>query len=160
MTIESSAEEETPPGLKPGGRFIGQIRPAALAARRRTGHGGAVSPRSRSRAQDDPSVYVVEERREIRRSRGEDPQFDPIAYAMRALRILKPRGMTVAVYEGRFAMKVERGREWARPAQSWVTVAIPRDATREDVALLLAQIAGVSAEPWILPTLLAAADVA
>lgn len=90
-------------------------------------------------------------------SAGRSSSFDRIGFAMRALAILKPRDLTVAVYEGRYEVEVERGRQWGRGrGKEWAMVAIPSHATREAIAVALAQLAGVADEPYVIETLLLA----
>jgi hypothetical protein len=111
--------------------------------------------KARVRDDDDRSVWIVEERRELARELGNE-RFDRIAFATRALEILKPRGMTVAVFQTRFALKIERGRDWGRgPDATWAMVAIPPDATREKIILALTELSGLPVTPWLLDTLLA-----
>lgn len=83
--------------------------------------------------------------------------FDRIGFAMRALHILKPAHVTVAVYEGKYEVEVERGRAWGRgPGKEWAMVAIPAHASRESIAVTLAQLAGVADVPYVIETLLLA----
>ena len=103
--------------------------------------------------------YLYEERRRIAYG---DERFDRLKFAMRALRILRPRGMKVAVYEARFDVRVEQGRDFARGADakaSWAMVGIPPHASREHIALALAELAGVSRVPFVIDVLLSAADL-
>ena len=110
--------------------------------------------RARIRDQDDKSVYQIEEKRSIARERS-GPPFDRIAFALRALELLKPRGMTVAVFTGRFDLQIERGRDWGRgPDATWAMVRIPPDASREHIVLALTELSGLPATPWLLDTLL------
>lgn len=115
--------------------------------------------KARIRGEDDRSVWIIEERREIARDVGHE-RFDRIAFALRALEILKPPGMTVAVFQSRFALKIERGRDWGRgPDKQWAMVSIPPDATRENIVLALTDLAGLPPTPWLLDTLLAPAGL-
>jgi hypothetical protein len=96
--------------------------------------------------------YVYEDARHIARK---GPPFDRIGYAMRALRLLRPRGLTVAVRDGRFALSVERGRDWARSDGSgWAVLSIPPDATREQIVLAIAELAGIPRGAWTMDVLL------
>jgi hypothetical protein len=101
-------------------------------------------------------------RQDVRRnvltwSAGRPASFDRIGFAMRALAILKPRDLTVAVYEGRHEVEVERGRQWGRGrGKEWAMVSIPAHASRESIAVALAQLAGVADEPYVIETLLLA----
>ena len=85
--------------------------------------------------------------------------FDRIAFAMRALSILRPKNLTVAVYEGRHEVEVDRGRAWGRgPGKQWAMVAIPSHASRESIVVALAELAGVADVPYVIETLLSSAD--
>ena len=119
--------------------------------------------RARIRREDDETVWRIEERRRVARDGHE--AFDRIAFALRALEILKPRGMTVAVFAGRFDLQVERGRDWGRgPDATWAMVRIPPDASRENIVLALAELClnadgsatagGLPTTPWLLDTLM------
>lgn len=113
-----------------------------------------------ARRDDDENplgAYRIEERRLIARARRSG--YDALAFAKRALRILEPRGVDVAIYEGRFELKVERGRYFrAGPESHWAMVAIPPSASREQIAVVLAEIAGVAHVPLMIETLIAAAN--
>ena len=96
--------------------------------------------------------YVYEDARYIAR---QGPPFDRIGYAMRALRMLRPRGLTVAVREGRFSLTVEAGRDWGRGEHArWAVISIPPDATREDIVVAVAELAGVSRDAWMMDVLM------
>ena len=110
--------------------------------------------KARIRNKDDQSVWVIEEKRSIARERAGE-LFDRIAFALRALEILKPKGMTVAVFHGRFDLRIERGRDWGRgPDATWAMVRIPPDASRERIILALTELSGLPATPWLLDTLM------
>jgi hypothetical protein len=95
----------------------------------------------------DHGGYVLEDRQRALDEVGES--FDRVEYAMRALRLLRPRRMTVAVRESRVGLSVDRGRDWARgPADEWAVVAIPPSATRETIAVTIAELAGVQADSF------------
>ncbi|MBI2394179.1 MAG: hypothetical protein HYV09_31705 [Deltaproteobacteria bacterium] len=108
--------------------------------------------------------WIIEERRTIARTEGIE-RFDRVAFALRVLEILQKRqgahrGMTVAVYQGRFELQVERGRDWGGPpGATWAMIAVPPDATRERIVLALAELCGVPATPWLLDTLLSLRDL-
>src|SRR5688572_15851037 len=99
--------------------------------------------RERPERRDDERLEILE-RRELPAPRSAEA-FDRIAFAMRALDILRPRGMDVVVYEGVSDIRVERGRDPRRGASaSWATVAIPPHATREHIVYELCALAGVA----------------
>lgn len=102
-------------------------------------------------------MYVIEERRYLRREAPVEP-FDRIAFAMRCLRILAP-AMKVAVFEGRFELEIEQGRDFAAGRDKKLAlVRIPSHASREHIAVALAQLSGASDAPWVIDTLLRAGD--
>lgn len=102
--------------------------------------------------ENDGTVWRVEERRRVA-TRGE--AFDRISFALRALELLKPREMTVAVFAGRFDLQVERGRDWGKgPNATWAMVRIPPDASREHIIMALTELSGLPTTPWLLDTLL------
>jgi hypothetical protein len=106
----------------------------------------------RERADDERLEIIEEQDRFVPQS---DEVFDRMAFAMRALDILRPRGMKVVLYEGVADIRVEQGRDLARGARaSWATVGIPPHATREHIVYELAVLAGVADRPWILSLLL------
>lgn len=102
------------------------------------------------------SGYTYEDLRHIDRER---PGFDRVAFAMRALRVLRPVGLTVLVREGRWELRVETGKAWGHaPGDRWAMVSIPPDATRERIALALAELAGAQHDPFVMAVLLADTD--
>ncbi len=87
----------------------------------------------RDRPSDPDRRYVEFERDE---REGDRELFDRVAFAMRLLRLVKPR-LRVAVCEGTERLRVERGGA-SRP---WAVLSIPRDASRYaivDAVLVLA----------------------
>ena len=70
-----------------------------------------------------------EDREEVSRE-----SFDRIAFAERALAVVRPRGTTVAICEGHRRVRVERGRQWgAGPDARWAMLTIPRHASRRAI---------------------------
>ena len=88
-----------------------------------------------------------------------DPEpFDRIAFAMKALAVLRPH-MTVAVYPRRRRLHVERGRDLAREdGGRWAMVGIPPHASRHSIALALAELSGHGGTPWVVDLLLHLTD--
>jgi hypothetical protein len=82
--------------------------------------------------------------------------FDRIAFAMRALRLLRPERMTVAVYTSIAPLRVESMLDLRRRDGSTQTmVGIPKDASREHIAYALAELAGKAGVPYVVELLLA-----
>ena len=101
----------------------------------------------------DTQYERVDPRRQLRYR---DPtEFDRIAFAMRALRRLRPRGLTVAVYEAVSTLHIESWRDLRRRGGSQAIVGIPPDASREHIAYALAELAGVESVPYAVQMLLA-----
>jgi hypothetical protein len=96
-------------------------------------------------------VYRQEQRTEAPSSE----RFDRIEYAMRALRVLRPRGLTVAVRETSAGLSVEQGRAWAEgDGARWAVVAIPPDASREAIAVAIAGLAGLEQSSLAVATVI------
>jgi hypothetical protein len=105
---------------------------------------------------DDESRYVIVD--EERRSYGRTfERFDRIAFAIRALRILKPESLRVAVYTRVRDLRVERGRDLDSGGTSgFALLGIPPDASRESIALALADLAGLAEAPFVVDLLVLA----
>lgn len=102
--------------------------------------------------------FVYEERRHVLH---DVERFDRVKFAMRALHVLRPRGIRVAVYAAGWDLRVEQGRDFSpRPETSWAMVGIPPDASRHHIALALAELAGVARLPFVLDLLCQAGDEA
>jgi hypothetical protein len=103
---------------------------------------------------ESPFVIVDETRRPDRRT---TERFDRIAFAMHALRIVRPEHMRVAVYTRASNLRVERGRDFAADDASWALIGIPPDASRQSIALALAELVGLSNAPFMVDLLCVAA---
>jgi hypothetical protein len=105
---------------------------------------------------DPEHVWEVQDLR-VRRYRRE--RFDRIRYARKVLDALCPVHVDVTLCEGHRDLRVERGKAWRRPPGfQWALVAIPPEATREEIALCLLELAGVPQGALALETLLALDD--
>jgi hypothetical protein len=103
----------------------------------------------------DPHHEVFQEQRRLEGLGGK--KFDRLAFARWALAKLAPRRMTVAIYRGARELRVERGRDLAGgPGAAWAIVGIPEHASRENIAMALAQLAGASERPYVVDLLLGA----
>lgn len=103
---------------------------------------------------DETPGHVRFERREI--SRNDPERFDRVAFAIRAVRLLKPAGMTVAVYQGNFAVRIESGRDLRHGAKAtWGMIAVPPHASRAEIAMAVARLAGRAEDPYVLDLLMA-----
>jgi len=88
-------------------------------------------------------------------------RFDRVAFAERAVALLRPSGTTVAICPGALRVRVEAGREW-RGAQGarWAILRVSPHASRRAIAVAVAAIAGAEPTPWALDVLLATVGAA
>lgn len=83
--------------------------------------------------------------------------FDRIAFAERAVALLRPPRTTVAICEGARRVKVETGRQWghAKPDAKWAVLSVPHDASRKAIAsAVLGLYGGGSAKAFVLDVLM------
>ena len=108
---------------------------------------------------DEHRVEWVDPERQNRERAQSDERFDRVAFAMRLLRLVRPKGMTVVVHESYRGVTVERGRDYGRPGNaSWVMLGISPHASREWIALAVAEIASLERTPFIVDLLVRAVD--
>jgi hypothetical protein len=109
---------------------------------------------------DNPTRYVIVDAE--RRSYGRTfERFDRIAFAMRALRILRPERLRVAVYSRIRDLRVERGRDLETGGNHhFALLGIPPDASRESIAHALAELAGLAQTPFVIDLLVLAGRTA
>jgi hypothetical protein len=99
----------------------------------------------------DIHQVVVDQQRQAPRRRRES--FDRIAFAMRALQILKP-DMRVVVYHRIGSLQVESGPDLVRGnGTRYAMIGIPPHATREHIAYRLADLTGAAQTPYMLALL-------
>ena len=85
-----------------------------------------------------------------------DEAFDRVAFAARALEIVRPVRTRVAICEGSFRVRVESGRRWGGPEGArWAIVSVPPRASRRAIVLAIAELAG-DAVPYAFDVLLGA----
>ncbi|HNS99052.1 MAG TPA: hypothetical protein PLJ27_24050 [Polyangiaceae bacterium] len=85
----------------------------------------------------------------------DDRSFDRISFALRALRLVMPAEMTVAVCEGRHAVWTDQGKNLrAGNDARWGILSVPPHASRVDIAIAVAQLAGKTEDPFIIDMLL------
>ena len=109
-----------------------------------------------AREEEEERALEREESREV---------FDRVAFATRAVEMLRPPRMTVCVCEGKSRLTVESGRTWGRPFdESWAIVRVPRTASRKAIALAVSRLGMTpdapyrGAEPYALDVLMAGAS--
>jgi hypothetical protein len=87
--------------------------------------------------------------------------FDRIAFAERAVSLVKPPNMRVAIGVGRTRVVVESGRAWGKPEGArWALVCVPPTASRRAIAVAVATLADLPPAPYALSVLLAEAAAA
>jgi hypothetical protein len=97
-----------------------------------------------------------------------DERFDRTAFARRAIDLVQPRRMIIAICEGTSRLRVESGRLWgvprpepddpSEPGERWAMLAIPPRASRRAIALAVAELAA-SPRAYTLDVLMAEAAV-
>jgi hypothetical protein len=109
---------------------------------------------------DESHVREVEvaSERDPWRVESSEERFDRIAFARRALDLVRPVGTRVAICEGTAAVHVASGRNWRGGYARWAVLSIPPRASRRAIALAVAELAGRSpAAPFAFDVLLAGA---
>src|SRR5215472_16606813 len=96
-----------------------------------------------------PSGEAGEEKRVLEEVSTE--RFDRLAFAHRALDLLHPAKVTVAVCEGVYRLHVDIGRAWGKPAgERWAVVSVPPTASRRAIALAVTGLVGGALDPYVL----------
>jgi hypothetical protein len=88
--------------------------------------------------------------------------FDRVAFAERAIALVRPLHMTVAICEGSRRVRIDSGRQWGRGAGArWAVLSVPHDASRRAIARAVLDLSpfGV-ARPWALDILVGEWDSA
>lgn len=64
-----------------------------------------------------------------------DERFDRMAFAERAVALIRPPHTTVAICEGTSRVRVTSGRQWGgQDGARWAVLHVPRDASRQAIA--------------------------
>ncbi len=81
--------------------------------------------------------------------------FDRIAFTERALELVRPPRMTVAICEGSRRVKVAQGRQWSdrAPDAKWAILSVPHDASRRAIAAAVLRLHDGSPRAWVLDVL-------
>lgn len=83
--------------------------------------------------------------------------FDRIAFAERAVALVKPARTRVAICGGARKMRVASGRQWGKPGVTWAMVMIPANASRKAIASAVLALHEGEAKPFTLDVLMAGA---
>jgi hypothetical protein len=109
-------------------------------------------------AKDDKHIEILE--RQQRYELRDHGRFDRLAFAMRALDILRPPKMKVVVYERVRELRIEQGIDHERgPDATWAMVGIPPHASREHIAYELAKLVGFAEQAWVTAILIRLGEV-
>ena len=82
--------------------------------------------------------------------------FDRVAFAQRALALVRPRATTVAICPGARRVSLQAGRQWGgEPGERWAILSLPRDASRRAIASAVLELGSTRSRPWALDVLLA-----
>jgi hypothetical protein len=107
--------------------------------------------------EDGHSLEWREIDREISPTGESNESFDRMAYAMRLTRLLPPKDATVIFHESYRGVRVERGRDYGRRGTgTWAMFGISPRASRELIALAVAELAGFERVPFIVDWLVRA----
>lgn len=87
--------------------------------------------------------------------------FDRIAFAERALALVRPVGTTVAICEGSRHVRVEEGRQWGAPCgKRWAILSVPVNASRRAIASAILELGVGLARPFALDILIGGTESA
>lgn len=75
-------------------------------------------------------------------------EFDRVDFARRVLDVLKPRGVRVLLRDGMTEFVIEQGRLWSAGEARWAMVAIPKQASREEIMWNLVEVVGYTPGPY------------
>jgi hypothetical protein len=113
-------------------------------------------PRNLLRADEHRLEWFDIERRYEKLAESRE-QFDRFAFATRLLRAVPVKNTTVILHESYHGVRVELGRDYARGGQAkWAMLGISEHASREWIALAVAEIAGLERVPFIVDLLVQA----
>jgi len=92
-------------------------------------------------------------------SQASTESFDRIAFAERALELVRPPGTTVAICPGARRVRVQAGRQWGAPiGQRWAVLSVPMNASRRAIANAVLELGdGTAPRAWALDVLIAGA---
>lgn len=84
-----------------------------------------------------PRIEIEQERIERAEDLAEvsDESFDRMAFAERAVALVRPPHTRVAICEGTRQVRVTSGRQWGRSSDArWALLSVPRNASRRAIA--------------------------
>lgn len=85
--------------------------------------------------------------------------FDRMAFAERAVALVRPKGTTVAICEGMRRVRLEAGRQWGGPPGArWAILSVPRNASRRAIATAVLALNDGPTRPYALDVLVREAN--
>ena len=89
-------------------------------------------------------------------SQSSSESFDRIAFAERALALVRPPRTTVAICPGARRVRVQAGRQWGAPlGDRWAILSVPMNASRRAIASAVLDLGdGTVPRPWALDVLI------
>jgi hypothetical protein len=101
-------------------------------------------------------VLDIARERELDGTETSSERFDRVAFAARAVSLVKPHNMCVAIGRGRSRVVVESGRAWGSGEDArWAMLSVPPMASRRAIAAAVATLTGPAPAPYALSVLLA-----
>ncbi len=93
------------------------------------------------------------------RSQSSTESFDRLAFAERAIALVRPPGTTVAICAGARRLRVQAGRQWgAAVGERWAVLSVPMNASRHAIANAVLELGdGTPPRAWALDVLIAGA---
>ena len=87
--------------------------------------------------------------------------FDRIAFAERALALVRPVGTTVAICQGSRHVRLQAGRQWGSACgQRWAILSVPENASRRAIASAILGLGVGLARPFALDVLMGGTETA
>lgn len=89
-------------------------------------------------------------------SQSSSESFDRIAFAERALALVRPPRTTVTICPGARRVRVQAGRQWGAPlGDRWAILSVPMNASRRAIASAVLDLGdGTVPRPWALDVLI------
>jgi hypothetical protein len=81
--------------------------------------------------------------------------FDRLAFAHRAVALVRPPRTTVAICDGARSVRLDSGRAWGGGhGARWAVLSVPQDASRSAIAHAVLGLADASSKPFALDLLM------
>lgn len=85
--------------------------------------------------------------------------FDRIAFAHRAVALVRPPRTKVAICDGARSVQLDSGRAWGKGTDArWAVLSVPKNASRGAIARAVLGLAGGAPRPFALDVLMASCE--